>query len=783
MAKDPERFERAAVIGAGLMGAGIAAHCANAGLQVLLLDIVPDGATDRSQLARAAIDGMRKANPEVLMHAKFAERIEAGNLEDDLERLADVDWVVEVVIERPDIKADVYKKIAPHIKPTALVSSNTSTISRRLLLLDCPATFARQFAITHFFNPPRYMPLLEIVGGEGAHAVDPELLDAFCAFADQRLGKHVIHCKDTVGFVGNRIAVYFIQRAVNAAIELGLTVEQVDAMLGRPVGLPKTAVFGLVDLVGIDLLPHVLDSFLASLPENDGLRAIVAHRELFESMIRDGYIGRKGKGGFYRLNRDGGNRVKQARNLQTGEYATANPRAAFASAALGKRGLRPLVEHHDLGAQLVREVLIDTLGYVASLVPDVSESIEDVDAAMRVGFGWKRGPFEMIDELGVDWLIEQLESRNVAVPAFLEQARGRTFNGIENGEPICLRPNGSHGVLPRPDDTLTVADLRRRGKPIARNASCSIWDFGDDVLLVEFHSKLNTMDPLSMQMLQRAIDLATADSKRGIVIGNDGQHFCAGANLGLGLLAANLGAWDQGVEFVQLGQRTYMALKNCGVPVVAAATGMCVGGGCEILMHCDAVQAHAESYIGLVEVGVGIIPAWGGTKELLARIAARPGTPRGPMGAVTVAFETIALAKVAKSAFQARSLGFLSRDDGITMNRARLLADAKRRCLELAEGYAPPEPNTYYLPGPSGKCAIDSVVQGLRLSGKATPHDTVVTGVLARVLTGGDTDPTEPLTEHDLLELELQGIASLMRLVPTLDRMEHMLTTNKPLRN
>jgi len=781
MQQDAKTIERVAVIGAGLMGAGIAAHCANAGLEVLLLDIVPDGASDRNQLASAAIAGMPKADPEMLMRRDFAKRITAGNLEDDLPSLAEVDWVVEAVVERLDIKTRVYQSIEEFLAPHALVSSNTSTIPRRLLLRDMSESFAARFVITHFFNPPRYMPLLEVVGG--AEVYDGSLA-AFCDFADRRLGKRVVVCTDSVGFIGNRIAVYFMQRAVNAAFDLGLTVEQVDAMLGRPVGMPKTGVFGLIDLVGLDLLPHVLDSFLAGLPEDDGLRGIIAHRELFETMIAEGYTGRKGKGGFYRLNRSDGKRLKEARDLRTGEYAPAERSAAFGSAALGKRGLRALLEHKDRGAQLVREVLVDTLAYAAGLVPEVSDSIDDVDAAMRVGFHWKRGPFEMIDQIGADWLVAQLEAGDRPVPAFLAHAAGDGFYRVEDGELHGLQPDGAHRVLARPAETMTVADLRRRGRPLARNASGSIWDFGDDILLVEFHSKLNSMDPQGMAMLAQSVEMVEGGGARGIVIGNDGTHFCAGANIGLALLAANLGAFEESLEFVRQGQATYMALKNCRVPVVAAAVGMCVGGGCEVLLHCDAVQAHAESYIGLVEVGVGIVPAWGGCKELLGRLAARPDTPGGPMGAVMAAFETIGMAKVAKSAHQAKTLGFLRPDDGITMNRARLLFDAKQRCLALADaGYTPPEPFSYVLPGPGGRCALDLAVRDLRLSGKVSPHDVVVTGVLARVLTGGDTDPTQTLTEAEVLELEVAAIDELMRQTPSLDRMEHMLETGKPLRN
>jgi 3-hydroxyacyl-CoA dehydrogenase len=773
-------FERVVVIGSGVMGVGIAAHCANAGCSVVLLDIVPDGADDRNQLAKAAVQQMLKSDPEMLMLPEYAERIEVGNLEDDLERIAQADWIVEVVLERLDIKHSVFEKIEAHRRPGSLVTSNTSTIPRAKLMQGMPDSLAREFIITHFFNPPRYLPLLEIVSGD---EVDPELLESFCEFAEIGLGKRVIVCNDTPGFIGNRIAMFFGQSAINATVDLELTVEQTDAMLSRPIGVPKTGVFGLFDLVGVDLIPHILDSMLGELPEDDGLCQMVAHREMLDEMIADGWVGRKGKGGFYRLNTEDGGRVKEARNLQTGEYAPADRKAAFPSARLGKLGIRQVMEHGDTGSQLVRRVVVDTLAYVCGLVPEVTDSIDDIDSAMRVGFMWKRGPFEMIDDIGADWLVAALEADGKPVPELLALAAASGFYKVEGGELLALTLAGEHEVCERPLETLTVADLKRRGKPLKKNGSASLWDMGDDVLLVEYHSKMNAMDPLSMEMLLSAVEEAESGDWKGIVIGNDGQHFCAGANLGLALFAANLGAWKEIEQFIQLGQDAYMALKHCNVPVVSASTGMCVGGGCEVLLHSDAVQAHAESYIGLVEVGVGIIPAWGGCKEMLGRFAANGHAPKGPMGPVMTAFELIGLAKVAKSAHQAQEFGFLEENTRITMNRSRLLNDAKQLCLELSVDYTPPEPFTYRLPGVSGRAALEMAVRDLALSGKATPHDVVVVGELATVLTGGETDHLAELDEEDLLELERAAILHLSHDPASLDRMQHMLEKGKPLRN
>ena len=777
-----EGIQKVAVIGSGVMGAGIAAHCANAGCEVLLLDIVPDGAQDRNSLSKTAIQKMHKSNPEMLMHKRNSKRITPGNIEDDLHLLEDFDWVIEVVIENLDVKRDLYSRLCDKIGPDTILSSNTSTLPRSKLVSELPRDISSRFLITHFFNPPRYLPLLEVVTSS---EVDESVVTRFCEFADHRLGKRVTMCNDRPGFIGNRLGVYFIQRAFKATLELGLSVEQADAMLGRPIGLPKTAVFALMDLVGIDLIPHVTESLLEHLPDDDPFHKIAGTgEEIILNMIQDGYTGRKGKGGFYKLNKDGGKKVKEARNLYTGEYQNANRRAAFPSAKMGKRGISSLMDCNDDGARLVTEVLLDSLSYAAHIVPDVSDDIYSIDGAMKVGYNWKAGPFEMMDSIGVESMVQRLESSGREVPRFLSLAAERgSFYGMEDGEITRLTPSGEMVIVNRPEDTLTVADLKRRGKPLKRNGSASIWDTGDGVLLVEYHTKMNAMDPMNMEMLLNAVDLAESEDYKGIVIGNDATNFCAGANLGLALFAANLAAWKDLEDFIGLGQDTYQTLKYCDVPVVAASAGLCLGGGAEVLMHCDAVQAHSESYVGLVEVGVGIIPAWGGCKELLGRLVDFGLVTNGPMGAVMKAFETIGTAQVAKSAEQARSMGFLGPNDGITMNRDRLLADAKRKVLDLSENYVPPVPRTYRLPGPTGLAGLNLALSDLALSGQATPHDVVVATSLAGILTGGNTDITVAMEEDDILAMEKEAIATLGRHPDTLDRMQHMLETGKPLRN
>ena len=777
-----DRIDRVAVIGSGVMGAGVAAHCANAGCEVILLDIVPDGEDDRNLISRKAIQAMVQSDPEMLMHKSFAKRIVPGNLEDDLQRLKDCDWVIEAIVERLDIKRSLYQKISQYIGSNTIVSSNTSTLPRSSLIEGMPSEMASRFLITHFFNPPRYLPLLEVVSHK---QVDQDTITRLAEFADKRLGKRVIHCNDTPGFIGNRLGVFFIQRALSAAIEHDLTVEQADAMLGLPIGAPKTAVFGLMDLVGIDLIPHIMASMLEHLPDEDSLHNFAGYgKEIIQQMIAEGYTGRKGKGGFYRLNKEGGKRIKEARNLKTGEYAPADRKAGFPSAKMGKQGLARIMDSPDEGAAFVEDVLLDTLSYAASIVPEVSDDIYSIDVAMKVGYNWKKGPFEMIDSIGVNDFAERLESSGREIPPLIKKAVSiGSFYSMVDGEIMRLTPDGSKVIVQRPKETITVSDIKRKGSPLRRNPSASIWDMGDNILLVEYHSKMNAVDPMTIEMLKEAVSMAEKEKWKGIVIGNDGKNFSAGANLGLVLFAVNLSAWNEVEEFIRSGQEAYQALKYCNVPVVGACSGLCLGGGAEVLLHCDSIQAHSESYIGLVEVGVGIIPAWGGCKEMLARIRDFNLAPGGPMGPIMKAFEIIGTAQVAKSADQARSMGFLGPDDSISMNRDRLLADSKMKAMTMSHGYTPPKPYTFSLPGKTARIALEMAVSDLAKSGNATPHDVIVTSELAKVLSGGEVDLTDSTGEEEILTLERESIGRLGRQEDTIQRMEHMLQTGKPLRN
>lgn len=771
---------KAAVVGAGVMGSGIAAHIANAGVPVLLLDIVPANAADRSIVAKTAIGRLLKTDPAPLMHRKAAELITPGNVEDDLGLLADVDWIVEAVIEDLEVKRALYTRLDGVRREGSIVSSNTSTIPLSRLVEGLGDRFARDFLITHFFNPPRYMRLLEIVAGPKTRA---DAVDAVTEFADLRLGKGVVMCKDTPGFIANRIGAFWMQSAVAAAQDLGLTVEEADAIVGRPMGIPKTGVFGLIDLVGLDLLPHVDRSLTAALAKDDRYHQVRRDQPLMAKLIADGYTGRKGKGGFYRLSTEGGQRVKEAIDLVTGEYRVAD-RPRLDSVEAAKAGLRAMVEYPDKGGRYAWRVLAETLSYAASLVPEIADDVVAVDRAMRLGFNWKYGPFQMIDRLGAAWFAERLAAENRVVPPLLRMAaEAGGFYRVENGRPQFLTTGGSYADEPRPPGVLLLSDVKLASKPLATNGSASLWDIGDGVACLEFHSKMNALDPDTLTLVGKAVDIVGRGMK-GLVIHNEADNFSVGANIGLALFAANLALWPMIEDLVAQGQSVYKKLKYAPFPVVGAPSGMALGGGCEILLHCDSVQAHAELYMGLVEVGVGVVPGWGGCKELLARITANPKRPGGPMPPIAQAFETISLAKVSRSAAEARELLFLRPTDRITMNRERLLADAKARVLELAEDYRPPEPPTFTLPGPTAKAALALAVEGFVLQGKALPHDRTVSLALADVLSGGaHADITEPVGEDQVLALERAAFMRLVRQGPTLARMEHMLETGKPLRN
>lgn len=765
------QIKRAAVIGAGVMGSGIAAHIANAGIPVLLLDIPQSGLGKKNALAESAIERMKKTEPAAFMSPQAVKLVTAGNTQTDLEQLKDCDWVVEAIIEKLEIKQELYTKLEKIVKPDAIISSNTSTIPLKQLVEGRNPQFRRQFFITHFFNPPRYTRLLEIVAGEDT---DQKACQRLHHFADVALGKGVVHCKDSPGFIANRIGTYWIQKAMVEAFERDICVEEADAIFSKPFGIPKTGVFALVDLVGVDLIPLVTKSMQQLLPKTDRFHKSGRDIPVIQKLIEQGYTGRKGKGGFYRLSTVDGKKVKEAVNLKTGEFNPAK-KASIQSLQIAKDNLQTLFSYKDKYAEYAWEVMSEVLCYSAELVGHIADDIVAIDTAMKLGYNWKYGPFELLDKIGVDWFCQKLKDSGKEVPAALTT---KSFYKVEEGK-LYYHTDGGYQLLKRPEGVILLEDIKRAQKPIAKNASAALWDIGDGVVCLEFCSKMNSLDPEIMKMIRKAIEIIPHQYK-ALVIYNEGTNFSAGVNLGLALFAANIGMWPLIEQIVEDGQATYKALKYAPFPVVSAPSGLALGGGCEILLSSDAIEAHAESYIGLVEVGVGVIPAWGGCKEMLTRWLTHKKRPGGAMVAIGKVFEMIGTAKVAKSAYEAKEMMMLREEDGIVMNRDRLLAAAKARALALSKDYQMPESIDLHLPGPAARVSMQMAVKGLALAGKASPYDVEVAGKLAYILSGGEEGDC---SEDDILKLEREVFNQLIRNPKTLARVEHILETGKPLRN
>ncbi len=773
-----EAIKKVCVIGAGVMGAGIAAQVANAGIPVLLLDILPRDGGDRDAIAKGAVAKMLKTDPAPFMSKAAARLVETGNIEDHLDRVAECDWIVEAIVERLDIKQALYARLEQLKRPGTAVSSNTSTIPLGQLVEGRSEQFKRDFLITHFFNPPRYMRLIEIVRGAQTDATVAARVEEF---VDRFMGKRIVRAKDTPGFIANRIGTYWLAVAINAAMDQGLTIEEADQIGGKPMGVPKTGIFGLVDLVGVDLMPLLSKSLSSTLPAGDPYFDTVRPMPLVDAMIAEGFTGRKGKGGFYRVSKDSnGKRTKLSIDLATGDYRPEQKPEALPAKA--EKDLAALIDVPGKVGTYAWTILGSVLSYAAMLVGEAADDVVAIDDAMKLGYNWRYGPFELIDRMGPGTLAARLRAEGRPVPAILDIAADRPFYRIEQGTRQYLTSAGEYRDVPRAAGVLLLEDVKLREQPVATSASAALWDIGDGVLCLEFTAKMNALDGEVARLIQEAVALVPQRYK-ALVIYNEGANFSAGANLGLALFAVKAGAWGEIEKLITAGQQAYKALKYAPFPVVSAPAGMALGGGCEVLLHSDAVQAHAESYIGLVECGVGLVPGWGGNGEMLDRFAKAPMLPKGPMPPAAKAFEMISTAQVSKSAAEAKEMMFLRPADGITMNRDRLLADAKARALALVDGYRAPEPPTFRLPGESGRVGIAGVVADFRRKGVATAYDAVVGDRLATVLTGGDADLVDVVTEQQLLDLERDAFMESARDERTHARVESMLLSGKPLRN
>ena len=609
-------FQNIAVIGAGTMGSGIAAQIANAGLPVLLLDL-PARTPGQPHNAAAAIDRLLKSDPPQFMHKNRTELITTGTIDDDFDKLAACDLIIEAVIEQLPVKQALYKRLHQTISPDCIVTSNTSTIPISLLVSDMPVDFARRFAITHYFNPVRFMRLLELV--RGAHT-DDAVMDALADFNDRILGKGVVRCGDTPGFLGNRVGVYALQLSLHEALSAGIPIEQADALISRPLGIPKTGVFGLYDLIGIDLMSDVATSLRSILPEGDAFHAVGDDPALNAAMIADGWTGNKGKGGFYR-DTEAGRQVRiiegGADGLSWRDVSSQLPDAvqlSLAAAARQGEPLDPLLADTSPGGRFAQTVLVKILAYAASLVPAITTSPQDIDDAMKLGFNWQRGPFELIDAVGLDRLAALAAELGLVLPDQLT-TRTQPYYAVTGGVLEIDTADKGYQPVALPDGVMRFSLARRTAEKLAGNEAASLYRLADDLRLVEFHSKANALNDQSMQM----VSLAASDHGRGIIIHNDAQHFSAGVDLNRFLAFIRAGDWPAMDGFLDDFQQAVKLLKYCPVPVVGAPSGLAAGGGFEVLMHCDKLVVHDNSTLGLVESGVGLVPSGGGVKEAYLR--------------------------------------------------------------------------------------------------------------------------------------------------------------------
>jgi len=793
-------IRKVAVLGSGVMGSGIAAHVANAGIPVLMLDIVPPEAgpgedrskkSFRNKFALAGLANMKKLRPAPLFTPAALDLIEVGNFDDDLAKISACDWVVEVVKEEMGVKQALFARVEPHLKPDAIVSSNTSGLSVVGMLQGRGAAFRKSFLVTHFFNPVRYMKLLELVAGPDT---DPGVLARMARFGEETLGKGIVWAKDSTNFIANRIGTYGMLRVLKDMQKAELTVEEVDKIFGPAMGRPKSAVFRTTDIVGLDTFVHVAQNCYDTLTRDEERNTFLVP-EFVKKMVAARMLGDKTGGGFYKKVRgkDGESEI-QALDLATLTY---RPQAKVRFDSLGaakgiddvSERIRTVLHGTDKAARFAERVTLDTLAYASRRIPEISDDLVNIDRALRWGFAWDLGPFQVWDAYGVRKGVERMKELGLQPAAWVEQmlASGReSFYGVAGTADTAWDIPARKAVPVRENPrTLRVEHLRRGNRRIDGNDSATLWDMGDGALLLEFHTKMNSIDDGIVEMMNRALDRAES-SFRGLVIGNDGANFSAGANIMALLMAIksdDLGSVEKMVAgFQQANQR----MRYSPIPVVAAPFGLTLGGGAEATMGANAIQAAAELYMGLVEVGVGLIPGGGGNLQLLRNLYGPFATDRDfdPLPFLKKMFLAIGTAKVATSAEEAREMGFLQRQDGISLNRDFLLSDAKARVLGMASsGFRPPRPTHLRLPGRSGAATVDMMLYDMQVNNQISEYDRHIGQKLAHVITGGDVSAFTPVSEQHLLDLEREAFLSLCGEARTQDRIAHMLETGKPLRN
>ncbi|HEU0035993.1 MAG TPA: 3-hydroxyacyl-CoA dehydrogenase/enoyl-CoA hydratase family protein [Kofleriaceae bacterium] len=785
-------IRRVAVLGAGVMGSGIAAHCANAGIPVVLLDIVPPKLSDAEKQSKAARDSfaagalakLAKAKPAAFMHARNAQLVSIGNFDDDLEKVKDCDLIIEAIIERLDIKQALFEKLEKLAAPHAVVASNTSGLRIADMLVGRSDQFKRNFMVTHFFNPPRYMKLLELVAGPETSADAKASVERF---GRELLGKGIVWAKDTPNFIGNRIGLQSMMTTIHLMLERGLTPEDVDAITGIPMAHPKSATFRTADVVGLDTVGHVAANCYKSLTDDED-RNTFQTPAYITKMIEKGQLGDKTKGGFYK---------KVGADIQTLDPATGEYRAKAGDADIAKAmknlgrvedpraRVKQLVATPGKAGEFAWTVLSRSLAYAARRIPEITDSVEAVDNAMKWGYAWDLGPFETWDALGFAETYDRMKADGLALPAWVDKMRTANASGFYADGRIWESQRGDYAPRATDPREVTWEVLRKGSAAVLRNSGAEAWDLGDGVLGLTFKTKANSIDADVIKMLHDTVDRAEREF-RAMIVYNHGEFFCVGANLLAVVMAAAQKQWDQLREMIRGYQYATQRMKYSTIPVVAAPYNMTLGGGLELCFGADAVQAAAETYSGLVEVGVGLIPGGAGTLNMLWR--ALESIPEGvdvdTYAVVTQVFKNIALAKVATSAEEGKAFGYFRPTDGVSFDRARQLHETKQRALALANaGYHPPIPRAYKLPGENGIATLKMMVNTLVAGKYASEHDAKIAMKLANVLCGGTNGHTHAVTEDEILDLEREAFLSLCGEPLSQARMQHMLQTQKPLRN
>lgn len=797
------KIEKAAVIGSGTMGGGIAALLAGVGIPVMLLDLPAkdtqpgDPAQKRNAIVLKNLKALQRSRPASFFRQADIDLVTPGNTEDDLDKLANVDWVIEVIIEKLEIKQDLMAKLEAIVSPTTIVTSNTSGLSIEAIADGRGDDFKSRFLGTHFFNPPRYLKLLEIIPHP---QTDTELLNFMTAFGSNVLGKGCVRCKDTPNFIANRFISIIGSFGVNYAIENGYTTEEIDAITGPLIGHPKTATFRLMDLVGVDINVYVAQNLYDAIPD-DQFRDVLRHegaQRVWDFLMENKFLGRKTGQGFYKtVKGDDGEKVHMPLNLKTLEYEKP-AKVRFESVGkhrkiedTGER-IKAMIDEDDRAGQYIWHLHAMLFSYASYKLGEIADTIPDIDNANKWGFAHELGPFEIWDAVGVADTLSRMEADGYQVAHWVKEmvdAGKATFYERDDAGVVVgyFDPaKQAYVQLKRPENVLIISEEKARGKTIDRLESASLVDLGDDILLLEFHSKANAIDQDIMQMASKALEHLHAGRYEGLVIGNDGDNFSVGANLFLMVMAAQNDAWDQINDFIASGQQIMQALRAAPKPVVTAPFGRVLGGGAEFTMASAQIVAHSETYIGLVEAGVGLIPGWTGTKELMRRVI-NPVMEASPINDVLPVlqqvFETIATAKVAESAMQGHEMGFFQPTDKIVMNRDQLIHAAKQACISLAPTYQPRQAGKIWAAGRDAFSALKLGAWSLLEARYATEYDIFVAEQLAYILTGGALSSPQWVNEQYILDLERDAFMELARQPKTLERIQHTLQTGKPLRN